>query len=76
MTEREPDLEIAARVRAKELRFTHVPEVELGAHSNTPATVEHVSNRRNLPDQVEANKTYRDVEVHWRLAVRLDDPPD
>jgi hypothetical protein len=78
VSNREPDVEMAARVRAKELRFECKPQVELGAHANAPATVEHTSERDNLPDEVEPGKTYRNVEVRWRLAARLDDrdPPD
>jgi hypothetical protein len=73
MSEREPDVEMAARVRAAELRFECKPHAELGAHPNGPATVEHTSERDNVPDEVEPRKTYRNVEVRWRLAARLDD---
>jgi hypothetical protein len=73
MSEREPDVEMVARVRAAELRFERKPHVELGAHANGPATVEHTSERDNVPDEVESGKTYRNVEVRWRLAARLDD---
>jgi hypothetical protein len=64
-----------ARVRAKELRFECKPEVQIGAHANSPANAEHESERKNLPDEVEPGVTYRDVEVRWRLAARLQDPP-
>jgi hypothetical protein len=74
MSDREPDVEMAARVRARELRFERKPRVELGAHANARADVEHTSERDNLPDEVEPGKTYRNVEVRWRLAARLDDP--
>jgi hypothetical protein len=70
---REPDVEMAATFRAKELRFGCKPEVHIGAHSDTPATVEHISERENLPDTVEPNVTYEDVVVRWRLAARLQD---
>jgi hypothetical protein len=71
----EPDVEMSARVRAAELRFECKPRVELSAHSNAPATAEHESERTNLPDEVAPGVTYRDIEVRWRLAARLDDPP-
>ncbi|HYZ27491.1 MAG TPA: hypothetical protein VE570_00430 [Thermoleophilaceae bacterium] len=71
---REPDVEIAARVRAAELRFECKPHVELGAHADAPAVAEHVSERENLPDEVEPGTTYRNVEVRWRLAARLEEP--
>ena len=67
MTRREPDVEIAATVRADELRFECKPEVVVrGAE---PVTV-----RENLPDEVEPGVTYRDVAVSWRVAARLSDP--
>jgi hypothetical protein len=70
---REPDVEMAVTLRAQELRFECVPDVRIGAHSDTPATVEHVSERENLPDAVEPNVTYKNVTVRWRLAARLED---
>jgi len=74
VTDREPDVEIAASVRAKELRFECKPEVRIGAYADAPACAEHVTERENLPDEVEPGVTYRDVAVRWRLAARLEDP--
>jgi len=73
---REPDVEIAAAIRAKELRFECRPEVRLGAYADAPACAEQVSERANLPDEVEPGVVYKDVAVRWRLAVRLEDPED
>jgi hypothetical protein len=67
VTDREPDVEIAATVRADELRFECKPEVVVRG-------AEAVSTRENLPDEVEPGVTYRDVAVSWRVAVRLSDP--
>ena len=72
--DREPDVEITASVRADEVRFECKPEVRVGAYANAPATAELVSERENLPDEVEPGVTYRDFSVRWRLAARLDDP--
>jgi hypothetical protein len=72
--DREPDVEMAAFVRADEVRFECKPEVRIGAHANAPATAELVSERENLPDEVQPGVTYRNVSVRWRLAARLDDP--
>jgi hypothetical protein len=72
--DREPDLEIAAAARADEVRFECKPEVRVRAYANAPATAESVSERENLPDEVEPGVTYRNVSVRWRLAARLDDP--
>lgn len=72
--EREPDVEMAASARAEEVRFECKPEVRVGAYADAPATAESVSERDNLPDEVEPGVTYRNVSVRWRLAARLDDP--
>jgi hypothetical protein len=75
VTGREPDVEISASVRAEELRFECVPEVEVGAYADSPASAYSVSERENLPDEVQPGVTYRDLAVRWRLAARLDAPP-
>jgi hypothetical protein len=72
--EREPDLEIAVSARADEVRFECKPEVRVTAHANTPATAASVSERDNLPDDVQPGVTYRDVSVHWRAWLHLDGP--
>ena len=73
MSEREPDVEIAAGMRAKELRFEVKPEVEVRAYSDSPADAESGSERENLPDELEPGVTYRDFAVRWRVAARLRD---
>jgi hypothetical protein len=72
----EPDVEIAARVRADEVRFECRPEVRVRAYAGSPATAELVSERDNLPDEVEPGVTYTDVAIPWRLAARLADQPE
>lgn len=69
--DREPDVEIAAAARADELRFECKPEVRVTAFADSPAAAESVSERENLPDDVEPGVTYRDVSVRWRVAARL-----
>jgi hypothetical protein len=71
--DREPDVEIAASARADEVRFECKPEVRVRAYADAPATAESVSERENLPDELEPGVTYRNVSVRWRLAARLDD---
>jgi hypothetical protein len=71
---REPDVEIAARARADEVRLECKPEVRVRAYANAPASAESVSERENLPDELQPGVTYRNVSVRWRLAARLDDP--
>ena len=72
--EREPDVEIAVAVRADELRFECKPEVHVVAYADSPATAELVSERENLPDELEPGVTYRNFAVRWRVAARLNDP--
>ena len=72
--EREPDVEIAAAVRADEVRFECKPEVQVVAYADSPASAESVSERENLPDELEAGVTYRNFAVRWRAAARLHDP--
>jgi hypothetical protein len=74
VTKREPDVEIAAAVRADEVRFECKPEIELVAYADSPASAESVSERENLPDELEPGVTYRDFAVRWRVAARLKDP--
>jgi len=64
-------VEIAASVRADEVRFECKPDVEVGAYADTPASAESISERENLPDELEPGVTYRDVAIRWRLAARL-----
>ena len=70
----EPDVEMAASVRAKELRFEIKPRVDVVAYSDSGATAESGSERENLPDELEEGVTYRDFAVRWRAAARLRDP--
>jgi hypothetical protein len=72
--EREPDVEITASVRADELRFECKPQVRVRAYANAPAEAESISERENLPDELEPGTTYRNFAVRWRLAARLNDP--
>jgi hypothetical protein len=74
VTDREPDVEMRAAVRAEQLRFECVPDVEVQAYSDSPDDAESGSVRENLPDEVEPGVTYRDVRVRWRAAARLRDP--
>ncbi len=74
MTEREPDVEISAAVRADELRFERKPKVDVVAYADSPADAESASERENLPEELEEGVTYRDFAVRWRVAARLKDP--
>jgi hypothetical protein len=73
MSDRKPDVEISASVRAKELRFECKPDVEIGISGEPAVSGGSVSERENLPDELEPGETYRDFAVRWRLAARLED---
>ena len=73
MTHREPDVEIAAAIRADEVRFECKPEVHVVGYADAPAVAESVSERENLPDELEPGVTYRNFAIRWRAAARLAD---
>ena len=65
------DITFTAEVRAQQLRFGEMPETRTeftGAPAYESATD---SDRVNLPQRVEKDVTYRDVRVHYRLAVKV-----
>jgi hypothetical protein len=64
-----PDIEIGARVKAKSMRFKHVPHTE----TRKTGEWETRSERKNLPDEVEPGVTYRDVEITWHTEARGDE---
>jgi hypothetical protein len=75
MSAEQPDVEIAAAVKAKELRFEVKPQVEVVAYGDSPYTAESSSERENLPEsELEPGVTYRDFAVRWLAAARLRDP--
>jgi hypothetical protein len=74
VTGREPDLEIAAVVRAEEMRFERKPEVRVTVYADWPTSAQSGSERENLPDKVEPGITYRNFAIRWRVAAWLEDP--
>jgi len=60
----EPDIEISATARGRELRFRMMPEVSLHAD-------ETCSGREGLPRPVRAGVTYGPFRAWTRLASRL-----
>lgn len=78
-----PDVEIGAAARARKLRFGKKPRVEVTTRSHVevhPDLADEIqiegdgdsmSERENLPDEVEPGVTYRDVRVGWRAGVRI-----
>jgi hypothetical protein len=70
---RPPDVEIAAAIRADEVRFECKPAVSVVVWADSPASIVHESEREGLPDEVEHGVTYRNIAVRWRVGARLDD---
>ena len=71
-----PDVDAAFSVRAKNLRFETVPQTNVWFEGE-PAQRSRVDTaRENLPDEVEAGVTYRDVRVTWRARSRIVHPAD
>jgi hypothetical protein len=71
-----PDVEISTGARARELRFEIVPETKVWFEGEHGVRSSSEVERKNLPDEVEPDVTYRDVEVRWRAAARIVHPTD
>lgn len=71
-----PDIEFTANVKARELRFERVPKTEVRFSGHPRRESASGTDRKNLPDEVEPDVTYRDPEVRLRIASALarDDP--
>jgi hypothetical protein len=61
----DPDIELTAGVKARELRFEEVPETEVHPLAKTE--------RENLPEEVQPGVTYRNARVRLRIASALVD---
>jgi hypothetical protein len=70
---RSAEILFTATVRADELRFLATPEesVEFTGDADDESTSGSV--RTNLPDEVAAHTTYRDVHVDYAIAAKLRD---
>jgi hypothetical protein len=72
---RSADIVFTATVRADELRFFSTPaeSVEFTGDAGEESTSGSV--RTNLPDEVRAHTTYRDIQVDYAIAAKLADDP-
>jgi hypothetical protein len=70
------DVDVFTSVRAQELRFGSAPHVELRFEGEPAERSSSKTMRENLPDEVEADKTYRDIRVEWRARSRIVHPTD
>ena len=71
-----PDVDVTTRVRAKELRFASVPEVRVWFAGEPGFKASSRIERKNLPDDVEPDVTYRDAEVRWEARAKIVHPTD
>ena len=76
VSEKRPDVEMSAKVKARELRFDVVPETYVWVEGEPDVTSSSGQERENLPDEVEAGVTYRDVRVRWWAIARIAHPTD
>jgi hypothetical protein len=65
---RPPDIDFRARVQADELRFREDPDAKVEFWGQPAERSLSQSSRRNLPEKVKAEVTYRSIEVDYRLA--------
>ncbi|MFI0480342.1 hypothetical protein [Actinomadura sp. 9N215] len=66
------DILFTAKVKADELRFDIAPESSVVFRKDVDDDSTSGSDRTNLPDKVQENTTYRDIEVHYAIAAKLD----
>jgi hypothetical protein len=71
-----PDVDVSTRVRAKSLRFGRVPKTKVWFEGEPDQESSSSVERENLPEQVEPDVTYRDVEVRWTAGARIVHPAD
>ncbi len=68
-----PDVEISATVKSRELRFEEVPETRTRFFGNSARESVSGTERENLPDEVKSGVTYRNSSVRLRIVGRLRD---
>lgn len=68
-----PDVEISATVKSRELRFEEVPETRTRFWGSPERESVSGTERENLPDEVKSGVTYRDPRVRLRIASGLTD---
>jgi hypothetical protein len=71
-----PDIEIGAAARAKRVRFRRAPDTGVRFAGDPAIESDSHAERTNLPEKVEPETTYRDVEVRWVAGARIADRED
>jgi hypothetical protein len=67
----EPDVEISAWAKARELTFNKPPRTHVETFAGPSGRSGSASSRRNLPDPVEADVPYQDVEADYKAGAKL-----
>jgi hypothetical protein len=70
----EPDVEITAFAKARELHVHEKPEIDETTHATPDGDSAIGSDRVNLPGSTEAGGVYRDIRISHRIAARLNPP--
>lgn len=68
-----PDVEISALVKTREMRFEEVPETGTRFWGQPERESVSGTERENLPEEVQPGVTYRDSTVRLRIASALLD---
>jgi len=74
-----PDIEFSANVKARELRFEEKPETEVRFWGYPERNSVSANERKNLPEEVQQDVTYRNVDVRLHIASELvttEEEPD
>ena len=66
-----PDIEFSANVKARELRFEEKPETEVRFWGYPERNSVSANERKNLPEEVQQDVTYRNVDVRLHIASEL-----
>jgi hypothetical protein len=76
MSGKVPDIDLSTSVRAKELRFGKVPKGRLWFEGEPDHESRSQIELENIPEQPEADVTYREVKVDWTVVSRIVHPVD
>ena len=69
-----PDIELTAEVKSRKLRFEKVPETDVRFPGYLKRETVSGTERKNLPEEVEEDVTYRDARIRYRGAGELSVP--
>jgi hypothetical protein len=72
VTPQNADVAILATVRIEQLRVEEAPRTATELPSSTPVQIVECDERVNLERPVRAGRTYRNVEIRYRLMTRID----